>query len=65
LGAVLFYRDGDARLMPSMKDAFPIRFNTSNPTYAFAAVWEQGPMGIDDEKSFIAWVDGQQEKLNK
>lgn len=65
LGAVLFYRDGDARLMPSMKDAFPIRFNTSNPTYAFAAVWEQGPMGITDEQSFIAWVDGQQEKLNK
>ena len=65
LGAVLFYRDGDARLMPSVKDSFPIRFNTSNPTYAFAAVWEQGPMGISSEESFIAWVDMQQQKLNK
>lgn len=65
LGAVLFYRDGDARLMPSVNDAFPIRFNTSNPTYAFAAVWEQGPMGITNEESFISWVDSQQQKLNK
>ena len=65
LGTVLFYRDGDARLMPSVNDAFPIRFNTSNPTYAFAAVWEQGPMGISSEESFISWVDAQQKKLNK
>ena len=65
LGAVLFYRDGDARLMPSVNDTYPIRFNTSNPTYAFAGVWEQGPMGISDKESFIAWVDAQQRKLNK
>lgn len=65
LGTVLFYRDGDARLMPSVNDTFPIRFNTSNPTYAFAGVWEQGPMGITSEESFISWVDDQQRKLNK
>jgi hypothetical protein len=65
LGTVLFYRDGDARLMPSVNDTYPIRFNTPNPTYAFAGVWEQGPMGISDKEDFIAWVDAQQRKLNK
>ncbi len=65
LGAVLFYRDGDARLMPSVNDTYPIRFNTPSPTYAFAGVWEQGPMGISDKESFMAWVDDQQRKLNK
>jgi hypothetical protein len=65
LGTILFYRDGDARLMPSVNDTFPIRFNTSNPTYAFAGVWEQGPMGISNKESFIAWADEQQRKLNK
>lgn len=65
LGAVLFYRDGDARLMASVNDSFPIRFNTPNPAYAFAAVWEQGPMGIASEESFVAWVDEQQRQLNK
>jgi len=65
LGTVLFYRDGDARLMPSVNKTFPIRFNTPNPTYAFAAVWEQGPMGITDKESFIAWADAQQKKLGK
>ncbi|WP_371397566.1 DUF4861 family protein [Fretibacter rubidus] len=65
LGTVLFYRDGDARLMPSVNETFPIRFNTPNPTYAFAGVWVQGPMGITNEESFIAWVDSQQEELNK
>ena len=65
LGAVLFYRDGDARLMPSVNDTYPVRFNTPNPTYAFAGIWEQGPMGITDEESFIAWVDAQQKQLNK
>jgi hypothetical protein len=65
LGTVLFYRDGDARLMPAANETYPIRFNTPNPSYAFAGVWEQGPMGITDEASFIAWVDSQQEKLNK
>lgn len=65
LGTVLFYRDGDARLMPSVNETYPLRFNTPNPTYAFAGVWEQGPMGISNKESFIAWVDGQQAKLNK
>ena len=65
LGTVLFYRDGDARLMPAMNEAYPLRFNTPNPTYAFAAVWEQGPMGISSRESFIAWADDQQGRLNK
>ena len=65
LGTVLFYRDGDARLMPSVNDTYPIRFNTPNPTYAFAGVWEQGPMGIANKESFIAWVEAQQRNLNK
>ena len=65
LGTALFYRDGDARLMPSINDTFPVRFNTPNPTYAFAGVWTQGPMGITNEESFISWLDQQQEKLNK
>ncbi|NNC38914.1 MAG: DUF4861 family protein [Hyphomonadaceae bacterium] len=65
LGTVLFYRDGDARLMPTVNDTFPLRFNSSNPSYAFAGVWEQGPMGIANEKDFIAWADDQQKQLNK
>ena len=65
LGAVLFYRDGDARLMSAANEAFPIRFNSSNPTYAFAAVWEQGPMNISNEEDFITWVNEQQRQLNK
>ena len=65
LGTALFYRDGDARLMASMNDTFPVRFNTPNPTYAFAGVWEQGPMGIASEESFINWLDEQQNKLNR
>lgn len=65
LGTVLFYRDGDARLMPSVNETFALRFNTSNPTYAFGAVWEQGPMGIANEDDFIAWADKKQKNLNK
>ena len=65
LGTALFYRDGDAQLMPSVNDTFPVRFNTPNPTYAFAGVWEQGPMGITRKESFISWLDEQQNKLNK
>ena len=65
LGTVLFYKQGEARLMPSVNDTYPLRFNSPNPTYAFAGVWEQGPMGITDEQSFIAWANLEQEKLNK
>ena len=65
LGTALFFRNGDARVMPTMIDTSPVRFNSPNPTYAFAGVWEQGPMGITDEESFIAWLDGQQRKLNQ
>ena len=65
LGTALFFRDGDARVMPTMIDTFPVRFNSPNPTYAFAGVWEQGPMGITNEESFVAWLDEQQRKLNQ
>ena len=65
LGTVLFYKEGDARLMPSVNDTYPLRFNSPNPTYAFAGIWEQGPMGISNEESLIAWADVQQRNLNK
>ncbi len=65
LGTALFFRDGDAQIMPTMKDTLPVRFNTPNPTYAFAGVWEQGPMKITNEESFISWLDEQQRKLNQ
>lgn len=65
LGTALFYREGEARLMPSVNEAFPIQFNTPNPSYAFAAVWEQGPMGISSLEGFISWADKQQRQLNK
>lgn len=57
LGTVLFYRDGDAVLMPAVNETFPIRFAQANFRYAFAGVWEQGPMGISDEAGFIKWAD--------
>lgn len=65
LGTILFYRKGEARLMPTVNDTYALRFNRANPTYAFAGVWEQGPMNISDEKSFIAWANKQQKQLNK
>ncbi len=57
LGIVLFYRDGEAQRMPPENETQPIRFNTASPQYAFAAVWAQGPQGIDTEKEFRKFLD--------
>lgn len=65
LGTVLFFRNGLARLTPQTEDTFPMRFPSRRFSYAFAAVWEQGPMGIKDEASFIAWAEEQLKLLPK
>lgn len=65
LGTVLFFRQNDAQLAPQGNETFPIRFARNKFTYAFAAVWEQGPQGVTDEASFIAWADALQQSLPK
>lgn len=63
LGTVVFFRQGDAQQTPVTNETFPIRFTRRAFTYAFGAVWEQGPQGIKDEASFIAWVEEQRKTL--
>ncbi|NKB15831.1 MAG: tubulin--tyrosine ligase family protein [Sphingomonadales bacterium] len=55
LGIVLFYRDDQAVRMTEESETMPIRFTVANPRYAFAAVWGQGPQGIDTEAEFTAF----------
>jgi hypothetical protein len=59
LGTVLFFRNGDAQLMPLANESYVIKFNKQRFTYGFGAVWEQGPMGISNREQFIAWADEQ------
>lgn len=65
LGTVLFFRNGDAQLMPQANDSYVIKFSKARFTYGFAAVWEQGPMGITTREQFIAWADEQLAKMPK
>lgn len=65
LGTVLFYRHGDGQLKPQTNETFVVRFPKRRFKYAFGAVWQQGPQGVNDEASFIKWVEDQYKNLPK
>lgn len=63
LGLVVFFRNGEAGLTPNELETRSVRFRKPIFTYAFAAIWGQGPMGINDQEAFVAWCNEQQTKL--
>jgi hypothetical protein len=65
LGLVVFFRNGEGRLLPPQAgtETRLIRLNAPTTTYAFAAIWGQGPMGITDEAAFLAWCEAQRATL--
>lgn len=65
LGTVLFFRAGISKLAPNNEHTYPIQFTPQRFSYAFAGVWEQGPMGITTREQFIAWADEQLTKMPK
>lgn len=65
LGTVLFFRAGISKLAPNNEHSYPIQFTQQRFSYAFAGIWEQGPMGITNREQFIAWADEQLTLLPK
>lgn len=59
LGTVLFFRAGESKLAPNTDHTYPVQFTGQRFTYAFAGIWEQGPMGISDREALIEWADKQ------
>lgn len=65
LGTVLFFRAGISKLAPNNEHSYPIQFTQQRFSYAFAGIWEQGPMGITNREQFIAWADEQLANMPK
>jgi hypothetical protein len=65
LGIALFYRQGDAERRPIENETYPIIFTTAKPSYAFAAVWQQGPEGVKTETEFRNWLSRQVQTLER